>query len=282
MIATFLKDCLMAESTDDEKVMFILCEWTAGTFIYFSVERFLAGDNRKCVILAILAILLAIVGVKWSFIKSLSPSFLPTTEATIAKNRWYMWVILSVLTVAVVVSAGTRIYRHYHGDPEAKTSNPPPIPPPKDPPVQLTDGSKDEPTGPCGANADIEIKTHDFGNVAVGQDSIFKNNWVEIINKTSRPLELTKKYLAVPKRFHVKSGDFFLNGWGTCYQDYLYPSGHRDGKGKYDDRCRPGVVFQPTRTGQLEGEITLAPDGKECVFQVYGIGLPGKASPHVP
>jgi hypothetical protein len=56
MISSLLKGLSMAE-TDSERVIFILCEWTAGTLVYFSIDRLLAGETIKGIILGVLATL---------------------------------------------------------------------------------------------------------------------------------------------------------------------------------------------------------------------------------
>jgi hypothetical protein len=103
--------------TDDERVILILCEWTAGTFVYFSIERFLAGKNSTGTLLAILAILFAIVGVKWPAIKlkaqSPFPNF-PSAVERIARQTLYRRFIYTALAIALLASVGTGLYRHYY------------------------------------------------------------------------------------------------------------------------------------------------------------------------
>ena len=69
MISSLLREFIMADATDSERVVFILCEWTAGTWVYFSIDRFLAGKTLTGILLAALAIFFAVAGVKWPAVK---------------------------------------------------------------------------------------------------------------------------------------------------------------------------------------------------------------------
>jgi hypothetical protein len=116
MISSLLKGLGMPEA-DDERVIFILCEWTAGTLVYFSILGFLAGEVLKGIILAVLAVLFAVVGVKWPAIKQKTNSrfsqFAPSVER-IARNRLYRRTIYSGITFAILLSGGLRVYHYYY------------------------------------------------------------------------------------------------------------------------------------------------------------------------
>jgi sulfatase modifying factor 1 len=130
MISFLLKELSMAEATDDEKVVFILCEWTAGTWVYFSILEFLAGKTSTGVLLAILAILFAVAGVKWPAIKVKLGTQFPKVAEQISSNRVYRRIIYSAIAILLVVSAGTSLYRRHHKDQGAVSHAPAPSLPP--------------------------------------------------------------------------------------------------------------------------------------------------------
>jgi hypothetical protein len=112
-----LLEGLFVAETDCDKVVLILCEWTAGTFVYFSVERFLVGKNSAALVLAVVAIAFAIVGVKWPVVKLKAQSQFPTIPPLverIAGSRIYRRVIYAVIAIALLASVGSRVYHHYY------------------------------------------------------------------------------------------------------------------------------------------------------------------------
>src|SRR5258708_28262259 len=117
MISSLLEEFIMPDATDSERVVFILCEWTAGTWVYFSIDRFLAGKTLTGILLAALAVLFAILGVKWPALKlklgAKSSNVTPTIER-IASNRLHRRLIYSAIVIVIVASVALRIYRHYH------------------------------------------------------------------------------------------------------------------------------------------------------------------------
>jgi len=188
----------------------------------------------------------------------------------------YLWIIGIVTVLVLIASVVSGVSKHQSAS-SRKTvpdsgSAAPQAPQPLPEPV----ARGDEPIEPCAANPNIAIRTHDFGIDALGQHSLPGKNWIEVVNKGERPLELKKAYKVPPKRFHVISGDFILTAMGTCYRDFLSPVGYRDSS------CRATVVFAPEVLGTQEGRITLMPDGKECSVDLTGTGIPGSLSPYQP
>ncbi len=113
MISSLLEEFIMADATDDEKVVFILCEWTAGTLVYFSIEQSLAGKTLPGILLGALAILFAIAGVKWPAIKmTLGARFASIVERN-ASNPLYRRTIYAVIAVVLLVSVGAKVYNFY-------------------------------------------------------------------------------------------------------------------------------------------------------------------------
>ena len=127
----------MADSTDGERVVFILCEWTAGTLVYFSIDRFLAGKTSTGILLGALAILFAVVGVKWPVLKlKLGTKFskVAATIEQIASNRLYRRVIYGAIVIAILATVGVRVYDRYHGS--LRVEAPTIVQPPPSPPAQ--------------------------------------------------------------------------------------------------------------------------------------------------
>src|ERR1700687_2217986 len=106
MISSLLKDLIMADATDGERVVFILCEWTAGTWVYFSIDRFLAGKTLTGICLGALAILFAVAGVKWPSLKlrlGLRFSRFAAITEQIASDYRYRTAGIIILTVGIML-----------------------------------------------------------------------------------------------------------------------------------------------------------------------------------
>ncbi len=60
----------MADLSPGEQAIFLLCEGTAWTCIYFSFEAFKGGEAGQGTLFGILAVLFAVAGVQWPNIKA--------------------------------------------------------------------------------------------------------------------------------------------------------------------------------------------------------------------
>jgi hypothetical protein len=164
IISSLLKEFTMAEATDSERVVFILCEWTAGTWVYFSIDRFLAGKTLTGMLLAALAILFAIAGVKWPALKlKLGTKFSSLTASVeqVASKRQYRRVIYSAIVVALLVSIGIRVYHYYHrqaAEVPAQPSSSPPLPQSQQPAAPPQATTKDT-TTPISATKDQQSRS---------------------------------------------------------------------------------------------------------------------------
>ena len=111
MIPALLGKFMPDPKTDDEKVILILCEWTAGGWVYFSQDRLLSGKTVPGLVFAILAIAFAIVGVKWPTIKPKISQRLTLAIEQLAHKRLYRQVIYGVLVFTTLLAVGMRLYR---------------------------------------------------------------------------------------------------------------------------------------------------------------------------
>jgi hypothetical protein len=128
MISALLDHLMADDATDAEKVVFILSEWTAGTWIYFSILDFVAGKIKTGTLYAALAVCFAILGVKWPYVKAKIGLRLASFVERIARK--YRGAIYCVIVIALLVSVGVQIYRHYqngtkeHQAPEPTSKGP--------------------------------------------------------------------------------------------------------------------------------------------------------------
>jgi len=91
---------------------------------YFSIEQFLSGHTAKGIVLAVLAILFALLGVKWRVIKSWFPQLLSAVERTVG-NRLYRRAIHFLLVAVILLSIGTKVYELYRTKQQDKGKNSP-------------------------------------------------------------------------------------------------------------------------------------------------------------
>jgi hypothetical protein len=124
MISLLLDHLMADDATDGEKIVLILCEWTAGTWVYFSILDFRDGVMVTGTLFAALAIIFAVLGVKWRSAKAIAGPRLASIVEGVASNRLYRWPIYTAIGIAVAASVSIRVYHHYRRPSSIQSESP--------------------------------------------------------------------------------------------------------------------------------------------------------------
>jgi len=101
------------DNTTGEQAVFLLCEGTAWTLIYFAIQSFIAGEIWEGIFFIVLAVLFAVVGIQWPKIKPKLGSRLSRIEDLATDYRYRATVVFAAaVTIAVLFSSYIHSLRH--------------------------------------------------------------------------------------------------------------------------------------------------------------------------
>ncbi len=220
MISLILDHLMADDATDGEKIVLILSEWTAGTWVYFSILDFRDGNPITGTIFAALAIIFAVFGVKWRYVKTIVGPRLASFIEGIASNRLSRGIVYSVIAVALLLSIGFQVYRHYY-------------------PSLTTDTSTTDTSGPIQPPMPLESLTVSpiklvFKDQATGTTS--SPQIVTIINRASAPRFIKEMKI---------TGNFSQTN--DCPPELMI-----------GDRCNVEVEFTPATPGLTYGDLEIS------------------------